>query len=226
MNAFTGILSALENHSSWNLTHGLPEQLMNWALLWVPAGHHQRRPPPKSGSLLHFSSWSWVGWIGPITFNVAFTNVLIPLRSLLERLEVEIIRGNDSRFRTSLRIILDKGENHHTQETFAEAQPGKLPNLDNMSSLAATSASTLHFTAMTVCAAAFRIKMMPPWEWNFLHFDTRARVEQCGLFITLDDEIVGFLPGTSMEFLSHYQWSRLKLLAISEFVETWEMWRM
>jgi hypothetical protein len=77
---------------------------------------------------------------------------------------------------------------------------------------------------MAISAAKFQIKEMPPWEWNSeKSSDTRAgRNEQDGVFITVkdistvNDRVVGYFPGISMQFIGYYQWSRLRLLAISE----------
>jgi hypothetical protein len=221
MNAFTGILSALETHSGWNFTHGLPEQLIDWALLWVPAGRHERRPPPQSGPLLQFPSWSWIGWIGPITFNIAFGHELESLRSLLKEVEIETLGENASSFRSLRRIVLDKSV-ARVDPSFLEAQPTNLLTMNNGSSAPAVSASTLRFTAMVISAAQFQIKKMPSWEWNSAKSSDTAKYEQDGVFITLNDGLVGYFPGTSMKFIGHHQWSRLRLLAMSE-LEAWDL---
>ena len=48
-----------------------------------------------------------------------------------------------------------------------------------------------------------------------------SKNEQDGVFITMNG-IVGYFLGISMEFIGHYQWPRLRLLAMSEL----EAWRL
>ncbi|EON68494.1 hypothetical protein W97_07704 [Coniosporium apollinis CBS 100218] len=61
MNAFSGILSALEECFGWSFPHGLPEALFDYALMWVPADVVERRPHAPPGPNRHFPSWSWCG---------------------------------------------------------------------------------------------------------------------------------------------------------------------
>jgi hypothetical protein len=42
LNAFRGILSSMESYSGWIFCQGLPSQMFDWALLWVPTKLTQR----------------------------------------------------------------------------------------------------------------------------------------------------------------------------------------
>ncbi|CZR58486.1 uncharacterized protein PAC_08378 [Phialocephala subalpina] len=215
INAFSGLLNALETHSGWNLTHGLPEQMIDWALLWIPVGLHQRRPPPRSGQLLQFPSWSWIGWIGPITFNLAYDNALLPLSSLLEEVQLETFEENTTNFSGLRRVIrgkIDRGGKPY-KSTFLEAELFNLATGKEDSSLPG---STLRFTAMTISAASFQANDIPPWRWNpDIHSDKKARIEQSGVSITFSTGLAGLFLGLSLDFLRRYKWSHLRLVAIS-----------
>ena len=44
---------------------GMPSTMLDWALLWQPTGPLRSRDEARSGH--SFPSWSWIGWVGPIT---------------------------------------------------------------------------------------------------------------------------------------------------------------
>jgi hypothetical protein len=44
---------------------GLPESILDWALLWQPLGPLHRR----SAAMHQFPSWSWVGWVGSMGYT-------------------------------------------------------------------------------------------------------------------------------------------------------------
>jgi hypothetical protein len=219
MSAFSGIATALETHSGWDITHGLLEQLIDWALLWTPVGAQRRRPPPHSGPLLQFPSWSWIGWIGPVTFNFAFESTLASLCSLLEDVEVEEFGEGTATFRKARRIVLEKRflqENSDNGRfdrvfTFKTANPPN-PNRDYSLLLG----STLRFSAQTISASVFEVKEMPPWLWNSATYsDKRAKGIQSGVLVFSNKRLAGCFYGIDVKFLQHYQWSRLRLVAIS-----------
>jgi hypothetical protein len=216
LNAFSGLLNALETHSGWNFIHGLPEQLIDWALLWIPAGFHQRRPPPNSGPLLQFPSWSWIGWIGPITFNLSYTYTLTELSSLLANVELETFQGNTSNFIEIQRSIREKdGPDESHRSEGIEAKSFNLATLKKNDSLPG---NILRFTAMTISTALFQTKNIPLWRWNAeIHSDRRAtKLEQTGVSITSSTGLAGLFLGISLDFLRHYKWSHLRMVAISE----------
>lgn len=87
--AFSGIAATLEQHSGWTLTHGLAEQFFDWALLWIPLGGTIRRPQPRSSLISPFPSWSWVGWVGPVSYNLAYIDALVDLKTFVEDWKIE-----------------------------------------------------------------------------------------------------------------------------------------
>ena len=75
INAFSGIMTVLESHSDWWFVSGLPNCLLDFALLWTPSGVARRRAPAGSGAKSQypshdtFPSWSWSGWEGAIDYD-------------------------------------------------------------------------------------------------------------------------------------------------------------
>jgi hypothetical protein len=60
LNAFSGIMAAQEAVYG-SFICGLPETVVDMALLWVSLGPHQRRKAVDQP----YPSWSWSGWTGP-----------------------------------------------------------------------------------------------------------------------------------------------------------------
>jgi hypothetical protein len=81
MNAFMGIIRAFERDSNQSFFWALPQSMMESALAWP--SNLDRRDSQHSQILLDgniitspFPSWSWVGWIGRVTYK---TPSLIPV---------------------------------------------------------------------------------------------------------------------------------------------------
>jgi hypothetical protein len=92
LNAFAGIEAAMEQLCGWMMVYGLPEQILDRAILWEPEGGATSRPVsqqtfdpaffssskaepslPTTHKLevrsLEFPSWSWAAWTGGIRYN-------------------------------------------------------------------------------------------------------------------------------------------------------------
>ena len=65
LNAFAGLLHIFSRFFRCKTLLGLPESLLDVALLWKPTRQLQRR----SG----FPSWSWAGWVGRVAYDEPFT---------------------------------------------------------------------------------------------------------------------------------------------------------
>ena len=65
LNAFAGLLHIFSRFFRSKTLLGLPESLLDVALLWRPTRQLQRR----SG----FPSWSWAGWVGRVAYDEPFT---------------------------------------------------------------------------------------------------------------------------------------------------------
>lgn len=68
VNAFQGIASLLQPAFKGDFLFGLPETELDIALLWQPNSLIRRRVNPETKAPL-FPSWSWVGWIGEVTYR-------------------------------------------------------------------------------------------------------------------------------------------------------------
>jgi len=71
LDAFSGISSAMEKLCSWRLVVGMPENILEYALLWVPTEPSPRRPQKPENA---FPSWSWAGWCAEVDYDTIFRN--------------------------------------------------------------------------------------------------------------------------------------------------------
>ena len=65
LNAFAGLLHIFSRFFGCKTLLGLPEGLLDVALLWKPTRQLQRR--------IGFPSWSWAGWVGRVAYDEPFT---------------------------------------------------------------------------------------------------------------------------------------------------------
>jgi hypothetical protein len=68
LNAFEGMAQKMRPLFTSEFVYGLPMSELDYCLLWEPSGELCRRRDSETGSPL-FPSWSWAGWVGPITYN-------------------------------------------------------------------------------------------------------------------------------------------------------------
>ena len=151
LNAFAGIIAAHEPTYGKFVT-GLPESVIDLALLWVPIGVPQRRKAfsnRKASEVGIQPSWSWAGWEGPVyhplwPFRQAPEESICSLKSLVQAFQTE------SRGLNSLRAL-------HRHEALRPRQEVKLSDNDtvkvlltlDMSILRPTSDQILSFWAST-----------------------------------------------------------------------------
>jgi hypothetical protein len=71
LNAFAGIINVLENCCGWSFSNGIPENILDFTLLWIPMEGINRRGPDilNESNESQYPSWSWVGWIGSVCHN-------------------------------------------------------------------------------------------------------------------------------------------------------------
>ena len=72
--ALSGILEALSAEFETNFLFGLPERYFRSALLWQPTEPIKRRLTCDSQNQ-PFPSWSWAGWIGPVSAQSSVRDV-------------------------------------------------------------------------------------------------------------------------------------------------------
>jgi hypothetical protein len=68
LRACSGILFAFQSYTKWNMYQGMPETLLDLALLWTPSTSFQSRRAADEG--VKFPTWSWLAWRGEITWNL------------------------------------------------------------------------------------------------------------------------------------------------------------
>ena len=102
LNALSGILQNFSQGINDGFLCGLPvSTLFEAGLLWVPSRTLRRRGPTSVGSL--FPSWSWVGWVGEVTFEVQNedSDAILDARLITEwslNYEHSILRSTDLHF--------------------------------------------------------------------------------------------------------------------------------
>ncbi len=69
LRAFEGVANVLQRHMKTDFLYGLPESMLDYALLWESAQQLRRRPD--------FPSWSWAGWVGEVQWNVSLPRTWI-----------------------------------------------------------------------------------------------------------------------------------------------------
>lgn len=67
--ACSGVLTAFQKYSGWHIFHGCPEELLDYALLWVPRAECEARNRETREST--FPTWSWLRWKGGALFALA-----------------------------------------------------------------------------------------------------------------------------------------------------------
>jgi len=78
INAFIGIIDALDKLYGWKFGAGLPLPMLDLALLWTPLEAITRRDT-KPDAL--FPSWSWAGWVGNVHYGDLVQRIpQIPIR--------------------------------------------------------------------------------------------------------------------------------------------------
>lgn len=65
LRSVVGILTVMSLFRAEKWVCGMPSTRLDWALLWQPTGPLRRRAEAHSGH--SFPSWSWIGWVGPVT---------------------------------------------------------------------------------------------------------------------------------------------------------------
>ncbi|OCK75979.1 hypothetical protein K432DRAFT_157390 [Lepidopterella palustris CBS 459.81] len=75
LSAFSLITNILSRNCGGHFVNGLPEAVLDFALLWAPAGPLIRRTTKDgSGKTVEWPSWSWAGWKGQVNFPFDPTN--------------------------------------------------------------------------------------------------------------------------------------------------------
>ena len=95
LNALTGLLRIFKQCFKRPISHGLPEALLDVAILWLPKERLKRREVPN----LEFPSWSWAGWVGRVSYEKTFS-ATADRQNLLERRPV---RNGEERLRPLVR---------------------------------------------------------------------------------------------------------------------------
>jgi hypothetical protein len=199
LNAFTGILSSLEDYSGWRFYQGLPAQLFDWALLWVPTNSALRRHAVAQGGE-RFSSWSWMGWDGGISFILAYEDELVDLDSSVDRYLVYseyADTGIQNIERQVLMMAYSEGETQIRTATWTTP----------------TSGATNQFKILRCWADASRFTEIDIQARTSIGLERGEEIHTC---LLLSQGIsCGLLLGIDHAELSRYDRTELKLIALS-----------
>jgi hypothetical protein len=104
-NAFLGIQHLFLRNLKWNFVFGLPMEVFDWSLLWCPNGPlSRRRSTTRTGSSAFIvpPSWSWIGWVGQVSYT-PYTGLGLPLlRGIRPRIETfDVSNGTTIRRKAS-----------------------------------------------------------------------------------------------------------------------------
>jgi hypothetical protein len=100
LKSFSGIGASMEKLCGWRFVAGMPETLLEHALLWSQTDGPHQRCSEDSGDV--FPSWSWAGWTAVVHYDTIYRTepnhepFLADLQSLI--CELHIYHGKTARF--------------------------------------------------------------------------------------------------------------------------------
>jgi len=100
LKSFSGISASMEKLCGWRFVAGMPETLLEYALLWHQTGGPYQRRSEDSGDV--FPSWSWAGWTTAADYDTIYRTepnhepFLADMQSLI--CELHICDGKTARF--------------------------------------------------------------------------------------------------------------------------------
>lgn len=225
IDAFSGVLDALEQYSGWTFLNGLPDALFDYALLWAPADITERRPPPPGQPKYYFPSWSWCGWIGGVDFNVIFDFALQDLRSCVEKLGHRY--GNSSSLLPVRRSITGIWHEilegvicrYVTATSYQDTRPETQLPLDLETDQ--TLGHFLNLDVEMIKAESFEFEDMPSWWRDTVSTpfaDKRATNIQRGVWIRRKgmSTVGGLLFGIDLSSLEQFSQSSLWFALLSQ----------
>jgi hypothetical protein len=99
-NAFVGVQDVIAQKAGWLFVAGLPVDILDWALLWIPSGKMERRKWTIAGELVGPPSWSWFGWEGQVSYSFKPEELRVPLREIQPLVESFCIQSDVGTYHT------------------------------------------------------------------------------------------------------------------------------
>ncbi|KAF2690006.1 hypothetical protein K458DRAFT_289356 [Lentithecium fluviatile CBS 122367] len=147
---FAKICKMLTKKCGGHFVHGLPESVLDFALLWCPAEKMHRKPIGCTEP-----SWSWIGWEGAVNFPFDPTNCPDVRRAAGDyfRSEIGSFRvGPESAPYTMRRAMKEKDKLRIRYYNDCKPLQGVTPSLDE--------SNTLRFNAYTISAESFSVEQL------------------------------------------------------------------
>jgi hypothetical protein len=188
LDAFSGILSLLQQRHSGPFSYALPESVFDLALLWTHQRNSSRRlaSNPDQPHEHRFPSWSWAGWHGLAQY--AWRSE--PFYRLVDGEHLQQILSEISSFQIHngdgfKEIRRRPGEGYYVSG-ITEHQLTPLRTLPSQHPADAPTPTILHFCASTVDASQFTIKreltlLESATNWNLEYFLVDRLDEYCGM---------------------------------------------
>lgn len=206
LRACTGILHAFQGYSQWPIFQGMPEPLIEIALMWAPTTIITRRDIMIEGAKDQrneiFPTWSWLAWKGGIHFELVKEES--GFRDFKSCLDASNIPGVGALVNFPKRITrvkrrnitTDPSPNNRWDSEYVSPRLRKTISQDSIHSVDTDgrSAPSVRFSAFTVRASAFKVIQLPERNvksgfdtshWTWLTDESR-RI--CGVMYGLEKE--------------------------------------
>jgi Heterokaryon incompatibility protein (HET) len=104
--AFVGIQNSLQYTTDWRIRNGMPDNVLDFMLLWRPNFNNLRRRFLENGDIIRTGStpptYCWAAWLGPITFDRPLG---LELRSLITKFEIVRMKGKKAKTERIIRRV-------------------------------------------------------------------------------------------------------------------------
>jgi hypothetical protein len=162
LNAFAGIIAALEREFQTSFTNGLPERMLDLALLWIPFRTSSERESPGRRLVRQrrhqFPSWSWVGWEGQAAyFSRMFTSTSYVQiqRDFVKRQETRLPHPNFDRFRSCIELVQIVSQSPAKAVASSDTTNEVIQNASQEEHPTIHSYDLLHIRAETISVSSF-----------------------------------------------------------------------
>lgn len=175
---FAKICKILTKQCGGQFVHGLPESVLDLALLWCPAERMHRKPVDATEP-----SWSWIGWEGAVNFPFDPTNCPDARRAVGDYFKSEI--GNFRIGPESTPYTMRRAKKDRLRiEYLSDFQPprgvaGEPPSDES---------NTLRFSAFTISANDFNVEQLSIDDKDIPCSELLDnREKQCGVIMDYSD---------------------------------------
>ncbi|KAH7078937.1 hypothetical protein BKA63DRAFT_601182 [Paraphoma chrysanthemicola] len=159
LNAFAGVEHALANCCHWTFTNGMPENILDFALLWIPLTGISRRGPNLSSnsSEIRYPSWAWAGWVGTVRHNINLFCNADSVSQIMSAIDEFWIQTPETVRRVERKEQLDDSELGSLIFPTSKSSPKNAPGVQQHWSFLPAHPDILCFKSSVVPASCFSI---------------------------------------------------------------------